>query len=111
MARASPSDRPARPSCPSTFDDPDDIALWCDVAGERVQTSRTSELIFGIPTLVSYLSSICTLHPGDLVFTGTPAGVGMSRGRFLAEGDVIDTGADTIGSLRNRCVAGRGATL
>ncbi len=113
LGKSFPAFGPTGPAVVSVdaFDDPDDIALWCDVAGERVQSSRTSELIFGIPTLVSYLSSICTLHPGDLVFTGTPAGVGMSRGRFLAEGDVIDTGADTIGSLRNRCVAGRGATL
>ena len=48
------------------FDDPDDIALWCDVAGERMQAARSSQLIFSIPTLVAYLSSICTLYPGDL---------------------------------------------
>ena len=67
-------------------------ALWCDVSGERMQDSRTTNLIFSIPTLVAYLSSICTLEPGDLIFTGTPDGVGMARGRFLAEGDVIVSG-------------------
>jgi 2-keto-4-pentenoate hydratase/2-oxohepta-3-ene-1,7-dioic acid hydratase in catechol pathway len=92
-----------------SFADPDDIGLWCDVAGERMQEARSSLLIFPIPTLVAYLSSICTLYPGDLIFTGTPSGVGMARGRFLAPGDVIVTGADTIGELRNTCVAGKGA--
>ena len=87
------------------FPDPDDIGLWCDVAGERMQDARTTDLIFSIPELVAYLSSICTLVPGDLIFTGTPAGVGGPRGRFLADGEVIDSGAEVIGSLRNRCVA------
>ena len=86
------------------FADPDDIGLWCDVSGERMQTSRTSDLIFDVPTLVSYLSSICTLAPGDIIFTGTPSGVGMGRGRFLRPGDTIDSGAEVIGELHNRCV-------
>lgn len=88
------------------FEDPDDIALWCDVAGERMQQSRTSHLIFPIPVLIAYLSSICTLYPGDAIFTGTPAGVGMARGRFLTPGELIVTGAEVIGELRNPCVAG-----
>jgi 2-keto-4-pentenoate hydratase/2-oxohepta-3-ene-1,7-dioic acid hydratase in catechol pathway len=90
------------------FEDPDDIGLWCDVAGERMQESRSNLLIFSIPTLVAYLSSITTLYPGDLIFTGTPSGVGMARGRFLAPGEVVVTGAEVIGELRNPCVAGRG---
>lgn len=92
---------------PDAFADPDDIGLWCEVAGERMQDARTSLLIFPIPTLVAYLSSITRLQPGDLIFTGTPAGVGMARDRFLAEGETIVSGADVIGELRNRCVAGR----
>jgi 2-keto-4-pentenoate hydratase/2-oxohepta-3-ene-1,7-dioic acid hydratase in catechol pathway len=91
-----------------TFADPDDIALWCDVAGEPMQAARSSQLIFSVPTLVSYLSSICTLYPGDLIFTGTPSGVGMARGRYLTVGEVIVSGAEVIGELRNRCVAGLG---
>jgi 2-keto-4-pentenoate hydratase/2-oxohepta-3-ene-1,7-dioic acid hydratase in catechol pathway len=90
------------------FEDCDDIALWCDVAGERMQTGRTSELIFSIPTLVAYLSSICPLLPGDLIFTGTPSGVGLARGRFLTSGETIESSADVIGALSNRCVDGRG---
>jgi 2,4-diketo-3-deoxy-L-fuconate hydrolase len=88
------------------FADPDDVALWCDVAGERMQAARSSQLIFTIPTVVAYLSSICRLYPGDLVFTGTPSGVGMARGRFLAPGETVVSGADVIGELQNRCIAG-----
>jgi len=86
------------------FADPDDIGLWCDVNGERMQDARSSDLIFDVPHLISYLSGICTLEPGDLIFTGTPDGVGMARGRMLRDGDVIVSGAEVIGSLRNRCV-------
>ena len=93
---------------PDAFADPDDVGLWCDVNGERVQEDRTRNLIFGIPVLVAYLSSICTLLPGDLIFTGTPAGVGMARGRFLHPGDVVTSGAEVIGELRNPCVPGGG---
>jgi 2-keto-4-pentenoate hydratase/2-oxohepta-3-ene-1,7-dioic acid hydratase in catechol pathway len=72
-----------------------------------MQEARTSQLIFSIPVLVEYLSSICTLAPGDLIFTGTPDGVGMARGRLLRAGDVITSGADVIGTMRNVCVAGQ----
>ena len=99
---------PIGPALVSTdaFPDPDDIALWCDVAGERMQEARTSQLIFTIPTLVAYLSSICTLYPGDLIFTGTPSGVGMARGRYLAPGEIIASGAEVIGELSNTCIPG-----
>lgn len=91
------------------FADPDDIGLWCDVSGERMQDGRTSDLIFPVPTLVAYLSSICTLEPGDLIFTGTPSGVGVARGRFLRPGDEVASGAEVIGELRNRCTDGGAA--
>ena len=77
---------------PDGFDDPDDVGLWCDVSGERMQDSRTGDLIFSVPALVAHLSSICTLVPGDLIFTGTPSGVGAARGRFLRPGDVVVVG-------------------
>lgn len=93
---------------PDAFADRDDIGLWCDVAGERMQEARTSDLIFPVAVLVAYLSSICRLSPGDVIFTGTPSGVGMARGRFLAPGDVVTTGAEVLGELRNECVAGTG---
>jgi 2,4-diketo-3-deoxy-L-fuconate hydrolase len=86
------------------FADPDDIGLWCEVDGERMQDARSKELIFSIPAIVAYLSNICTLYPGDLIFSGTPSGVGMARGRFLAPGETLVSGADVIGALSNRCV-------
>lgn len=110
LGKSFPGFAPIGPALVSvdSFDDPMDIALWCDVSGERMQDSRSANLIFAIPTLVAYLSSICTLEAGDLIFTGTPDGVGMAQGRFLTEGDVINSGADVIGELRNVCVAGTG---
>lgn len=86
------------------FGDPNDVGLWCDVSGERMQDGRTNDLIFSVPQLVEFLSGICTLEPGDLIFTGTPSGVGAARGRFLRDGDVITSGAESIGTLSNRCV-------
>ena len=111
LGKSFPGYAPIGPAVVSidSFDDPDDIGLWCDVSSERMQEARSSLLIFSIPTLVAYLSSICTLYPGDLIFTGTPSGVGMARGRFLRDGDEIVTGAEVIGTLRNPCVAGSGA--
>jgi 2-keto-4-pentenoate hydratase/2-oxohepta-3-ene-1,7-dioic acid hydratase in catechol pathway len=85
------------------FDDPNDIGLWCEISGQRMQDGRSSDLIFDVATLVSYLSAICTLRSGDLIFTGTPSGVGASQGRFLTDGDVIQSGAEVIGTLTNRC--------
>jgi 2-keto-4-pentenoate hydratase/2-oxohepta-3-ene-1,7-dioic acid hydratase in catechol pathway len=92
------------------FENPDDIALRCEVWGEVVQESSTAQLIFSVPKLVSYLSSICTLSPGDLIFTGTPDGVGMARGRFLVAGDEIVTTVEGVGELRNRCIETQGGT-
>ncbi|MGO9557677.1 MAG: fumarylacetoacetate hydrolase family protein [Acidimicrobiales bacterium] len=92
------------------FENPNDIALRCEVWDEVVQESSTAQLIFSVPKLVSYLSSICTLFPGDLIFTGTPDGVGMARGRFLAPGDEIVTTVESVGELRNRCIEPQGGT-
>jgi len=110
LGKSFPAYSPIGPALVSvdSLADRDDIALWCDVSGERMQDSRSSHLIFTVPTLVAYLSSICPLEPGDLIFTGTPDGVGMARGRFLTEGDVIVSGAEGIGQLTNACIAGRG---
>ena len=83
---------------------PDDLAITCDVNGTRRQDARTSDLIFDVPALIAYLSSICTLEPGDLIFTGTPAGVGASSQTFLKPGDTITTTVEGIGTLVNRCV-------
>lgn len=88
------------------FDDPADLAISCDIDGERMQDARTSELIFDVPTLIAYLSGILTLRTGDLIFTGTPSGVGAGRGQFLRPGTEITSTIEEIGTLVNRCVAG-----
>ena len=75
----------------------------CAVNGEVRQDGNTADLIFDVPTLVSFLSHITTLVTGDIIFTGTPEGVGMAKGQYLADGDVITTTIDGIGTMVNRC--------
>ncbi len=81
--------------------DPDDMAIHSSLAGETLQSSRTSMLIFDIPTLIEYISALCPLLPGDLIFTGTPEGVGYARKppRFLHPGDVLTSTIEGIGDL------------
>ena len=85
--------------------DPARLHLTCEVNGERKQETFTDDLIFGVPEIISYLSSICTLEPGDLIFTGTPSGVGFTTGTFLQPGDEVVTAIEGLGTMRNRCVA------
>jgi 2-keto-4-pentenoate hydratase/2-oxohepta-3-ene-1,7-dioic acid hydratase in catechol pathway len=87
--------------------DPDDLEITCDVDGERLQHARTTDMVFPVPELVAYLSRFCTLEPGDLIFTGTPAGVGSVRTprRYLKPGQVIRTAIEGIGELVNECRA------
>lgn len=96
---------PTGPTVVSTdsFADPGDLRVTCDVNGERRQDDRTANLIFDIPALVSYLSGILTLSCGDLIFTGTPEGVGAASLRFLVDGDVITTTIEGIGTMTNPC--------
>lgn len=91
---------------PDDLPDPDDLALGCSVDGEKVQDARTSDLIFGVPRLVAELSAVLPLLPGDVIFTGTPAGIGAVRHppRFLAPGEILESWIEGIGTLRNRCV-------
>jgi 2,4-didehydro-3-deoxy-L-rhamnonate hydrolase len=90
------------------FVDPDDIELGCTLNGEKVQQSRTSYLIISVPELIARLSAVLTLLPGDIIFTGTPAGVGMGRDpqRWLAPGDELVSYVAGIGELRQRFVTG-----
>lgn len=88
--------------------DPDDgLALQCWIGDDLVQSARTDDLVFGPAALVSYISQIITLQPGDLIATGTPGGVGagMDPPRFLADGDVVRTEVEGIGALVNPCRA------
>ena len=92
---------------PDEVADRDDLALGCSVDGDVVQDARTSDLIFSVPQLVSELSDVCPLLPGDVIFTGTPAGVGLARqpSRFLHPGSTLVTWIEGIGEIANHCVA------
>lgn len=87
--------------------DPHNLEIRCTINGEVLQDSNTRHLIFNIPSLISYLSSVFTLEPGDVVSTGTPGGVGFARKppRWLAAGDVVEVEVQGLGTLRNPVVA------
>ena len=78
--------------------------------GEEMQKARTSQLIFGVSELIEQLSQVTPLLPGDIVFTGTPSGVGLGRDpqRWLAPGDVVTSYIEGIGQMRHTFVAGPG---
>ncbi|QSE81045.1 fumarylacetoacetate hydrolase family protein [Rhodococcus koreensis] len=82
-------------------DDPADLELGCTINGEQMQLGRTRDLVFSVPSLIAKLSAIVTLLPGDLIFTGTPAGVGVGRDPkvFLQPGDTLVSWVDGIGTL------------
>jgi 2-keto-4-pentenoate hydratase/2-oxohepta-3-ene-1,7-dioic acid hydratase in catechol pathway len=84
------------------------LAIKLRLNGQVMQDSNTRQLIFGIPQLIAYLSQVCVLQPGDLIFTGTPPGVGMARRPpiFLQPGDVCEAEVEGLGVLRNACLAG-----
>lgn len=92
---------------PDEFPDRDDIALGCRVNGVEMQNGSTRDLVFPVAELVSRLSHTVTLFPGDLIFTGTPAGVGMGRDPqvYLQPGDVLESFIEGIGELRQELVA------
>jgi len=87
---------------PDELDDPDDLALGCTVDGEVVQRSRTSDMVFPVRRLVAELSAVVPLLPGDVVFTGTPEGVGARRSppRFLRPGQALESWVEGVGRLR-----------
>jgi 2,4-diketo-3-deoxy-L-fuconate hydrolase len=86
------------------IDDPQSLPLWLEVNGERYQQGNTSDMIFGVAELVSYLSRFMSLLPGDIISTGTPAGVGMGLKpqRFLSAGDVCRLGIAGLGESQQR---------
>ena len=89
--------------------DVQNLSLWLEVNGSRVQHGNTNDMIFGVAFLVSYVSQFMTLLPGDVISTGTPAGVGFGfkPPRYLSAGDVCELGIDGLGRARQRAVAPR----
>ena len=87
--------------------DPQALGLWLDVNGERAQRGNTATMVFGVAHLVSYVSRFMTLHPGDLICTGTPPGVGMGAKppRYLKAGDTMHLGIDGLGVQTQTVVA------
>lgn len=87
--------------------DPHDLDIQLEIDGETLQDSNTRELIFKVPDLIAFLSSVFTLEPGDVVSTGTPSGVGFARKppRYLRAGEEITVRIPAIGELKNRTVA------
>ena len=87
--------------------DPHQLHLWLSVNGIMMQDGNTDDLIFNIPFLVSYISQFMTLLPGDIISTGTPAGVGLgfTPNIFLKEGDVVELGIEGLGSSKQEVIA------
>ncbi len=86
--------------------DPQDLAMWLDVSGERMQTGSTRTMIFDVVHLVSYVSQFMVMDPGDVIATGTPPGVGQGKKppRFLKAGDVVTLGIEGLGEQRQKVV-------
>ncbi|HBN48452.1 MULTISPECIES: fumarylacetoacetate hydrolase family protein [Thalassospira] len=86
--------------------DPQNLRLWLELNGERVQNGSTATMVYGVAHLISYLSKFMTLQPGDIITTGTPPGVGMGMTpqRFLKPGDVMELGVEGLGSQRQKTV-------
>jgi len=86
---------------------PQDLAMWLTVNGEKVQNGSTRTMVYGVAHVVSYLSQFMTLHPGDVISTGTPPGVGlgMKPPRYLKPGDVVELGIAGLGQQRQDVIA------
>jgi 2,4-didehydro-3-deoxy-L-rhamnonate hydrolase len=109
MGKSYPRFGPVGPWLVTTdeFDNPDDLELGCRVNGEQMQKGRTSQLIFGVPELIEQLSRVTPLLPGDVIFTGTPSGVGLGRTpqRWLQPGEVLTSYIEGIGEMRHTFVS------
>ncbi|BCK66837.1 fumarylacetoacetate hydrolase [Streptomyces libani subsp. rufus] len=108
LAKSFPGFTPIGPVVvtPDEFEDRDDLELGCSINGEAVQKGRTSNMIFPIPPLIAKLSAVVELLPGDVIFTGTPAGVGVARTpqRFLSQGDELVSYVTGVGEIRQTFV-------
>ena len=88
-------------------EDPQNLSMWCEVNGQRMQDGSTKTMVYGVAHLISYLSQFMTLHPGDVISTGTPPGVGMGMKppRYLVAGDVVTLGIEGLGTQRQDVIA------
>ena len=109
LAKSFPGFGPIGPllASPDEFDDPDNIELGCTINGEQVQNGTTANMVFPVPEIIARLSRVTSLLPGDVIFTGTPAGVGIGRvpQRFLAPGDELVTYMRGLGEMRHQMQA------
>ncbi|WP_314192197.1 fumarylacetoacetate hydrolase family protein [uncultured Arthrobacter sp.] len=109
LAKSFPGFGPVGPLLvtPDAFEDPDSIELGCAINGEEVQQGNTSDMVFPVPQIIARLSKVTPLFPGDVIFTGTPPGVGVGRvpQRFLAPGDELVTYMRGVGEMRHRMQA------
>ena len=87
--------------------DPQNLAMWLDVNGERMQDGSTKTMVYGVAHIISYVSQFMTLHPGDVISTGTPPGVGMGQTppRYLRAGDEVRLGIEGLGEQTQTCQA------
>jgi 2-keto-4-pentenoate hydratase/2-oxohepta-3-ene-1,7-dioic acid hydratase in catechol pathway len=87
--------------------DPQNLSMWLAVNGEKMQNGSTKTMVYGVAHVVSYLSQFMTLHPGDVISTGTPPGVGMGMKppRYLKAGDVVELGIEGLGQQRQDVIA------
>ncbi|MCI2398550.1 fumarylacetoacetate hydrolase family protein [Aliiroseovarius subalbicans] len=92
---------------PDEVGDPQDLDMSLDVNGKRMQTGNTARMVFPVGHVISYLSQMMTLHPGDIIATGTPPGVGMAKRpqTFLKEGDVVELTIERLGSQRSQVIS------
>ncbi|HRQ52246.1 MAG TPA: fumarylacetoacetate hydrolase family protein, partial [Agriterribacter sp.] len=93
---------------PDEIGDINDLRLWLTVNGKTMQDGNTKNLIFKIPYLIAYISQFMTLLPGDIITTGTPAGVGLGQKPepvYLKAGDVVELGIDGLGQAKQTLVA------
>ena len=88
-------------------EDPQDLPMWLTVNGKKMQNGSTKTMVYGVAHVVSYLSQFMSLHPGDIISTGTPPGVGMGQKpqQYLRSGDVVKLGIDGLGQQRQNVIA------
>lgn len=115
VAKSLPGFSPSGPflMTPDSLDHPDDLAISSTLDGETIQDARTGDLIYSVPALIAELSALLPLFPGDVVFTGTPSGVGVAATppRFLAPGEQLVSRIEGIGEMRHTFRTGRSADL